>query len=68
MISPRSIAFLTGVFAAALCAQSYYGGLRGTVLDQNGGTVADAKVTLTDQGTREQRLQRSGSHHVYSLS
>lgn len=50
-----AVAFLVGVSAAVLHAQSYYGALRGTVVDQNGGAVASAKVTLTDQGTGEQR-------------
>jgi hypothetical protein len=68
MISPRSIAFLTGVFAAALCAQSYYGGLRGTALDQNGGSVAEAKITLTDQGTREQRSMLSTATGEFTFS
>src|SRR5436305_1215553 len=31
--------------------QSYYGGIRGTVADQNGGVVGAAKVTLTAEGT-----------------
>jgi hypothetical protein len=36
-------------------AQSYYGGLGGTVLDQNGGALAGAKVTLLNEGTNAQR-------------
>ena len=38
-----------------ISAQSYYGGLRGTVVDQNGGALVNAKVTLTDQATGAQR-------------
>ena len=36
-------------------AQSYYGGIRGVVLDQNGGAIANAKATLIDEGTHAQR-------------
>ncbi len=39
----------------ALHAQSYYGGVRGTVLDQNSGAVGNAKVTLIDAGSNTQR-------------
>jgi Carboxypeptidase regulatory-like domain len=43
------------VLAALLPAQSYYGGLRGTILDQNGGVIAGAKVALINEGTSEPR-------------
>jgi hypothetical protein len=42
-------------------AQSYYGGLRGTVRDGNGGAVAEAKVILTDQGTGAVRSTLAGA-------
>ncbi len=38
-----------------LFGQSYYGALRGTVYDQNGGAVSGAKVSLTAEGTGEMR-------------
>ena len=44
-----------GCFAVGLHAQSYYGGVRGTVLDQNAGAVPGAKVTLVNEGTGAQR-------------
>ncbi len=59
------------VFAAAaawLPAQSYYGGLRGLVVDQNGGAVANAKVTLTDEGTGAQRSTLSTQSGEYLFS
>jgi trimeric autotransporter adhesin len=40
---------------ALLPAQSYYGGLRGTIQDQNGGVITSAKVILINEGTSEQR-------------
>ena len=42
-------------------AQSYYGGLGGTVLDQNGGALSGAKVTLINEGTNAQRSVISAS-------
>jgi len=58
---------LAGITAIVVClnAQSYYGGLRGTVADQNGGVVPNAKIALTDQGTGAQRTtltSRSGEY------
>lgn len=51
-----------------LGAQSYYGGLRGTVVDQNGGAVVNSKVTLTDQGTGAQRSTLSSQSGEYLFS
>jgi hypothetical protein len=50
-----------GSFTLALLAQSYYGGVRGTVLDQNAGSVPGAKVTLINEGTGAQRSSLSAS-------
>ena len=41
--------------AISLQAQSYYGALRGTVVDPNGGSITTAKVTLVNEGTGGQR-------------
>jgi hypothetical protein len=46
---------LMGGASVALYAQSYYGGVRGAVLDQNGGAIGGAKVTLIDPGSNTQR-------------
>ena len=54
--------------ASWLGAQSYYGGLRGTVADQNGGVVVNAKVTLTDQGTGAQRSTLASQSGEYLFS
>src|SRR5215813_1457849 len=46
-------AFLVGccaMFSASASAQAVYGSIAGTVIDQSGGVVADAKVTITDTG------------------
>ena len=41
--------------AASLYGQSFYGALRGSVTDPNGGAIATAKVTLTNEGTSAPR-------------
>ncbi len=56
-----------GLLAASMAcmglhAQSFYGTLRGTVIDQNGGVLAGSKITLINEGTREQRATLSGSN------
>src|SRR5215469_9030873 len=49
-------------------AQSYYGALRGTVVDQNGGALTGAKVALVNEGTGAQRatLTESAGDFVFS--
>jgi hypothetical protein len=65
----RALALLAVASTALwLGAQSYYGGLRGTVVDQNGGAIADAKVTLTDRGTGAHRSTLSSSSGEYVFS
>ena len=41
--------------AAVLVAQSYQGGVRGTVQDVQNAAIAKAEVTLTNDGTGEAR-------------
>ena len=62
-ISVRAAALLLTLSAIGpLEAQSYYGGLRGAVLDQNGGAVPNARVTLINEGTSAARtVLASGS-------
>src|SRR5713226_8993432 len=48
-------------------AQSTYGTVTGSVTDASGGAVADAQVTLTNQGTSEKRTQSTGSDGLYSF-
>jgi trimeric autotransporter adhesin len=68
--SRTAIAALAGAYIAATpaSAQSYYAALRGTVVDQNGGAVVAAKVTLVNEGTSEQRiaLTESAGDFVFS--
>src|SRR6266853_1692015 len=48
-------------------AQSTYGTITGSVTDASGGAVADAQVTLTNQGTSEKRTQSTGSDGLYTF-
>ena len=52
---------LASIVTISVFAQSYYGGLGGTVLDQNGGALSGAKVTLINEGTNAQRSAVSAS-------
>lgn len=51
-----------------LHGQSYYGGVRGTVLDQSQAVVANAKVTLVDEGTSAQRSTLSTTAGEFAFS
>ncbi len=53
-----ALAVMLGVAAATLVAQSTQGGVRGTVTDQTGAAVANAKVSLINDGTNETRSAR----------
>ncbi len=57
-----------GAVSGLIQAQSYYGGLRGAVTDQNGGAIPNAKVTLTNEGTAAARavLATSAGEFVFS--
>ena len=52
---------LASIVTINVFSQSYYGGLGGTVLDQNGGALSGAKVTLINEGTNAQRSAVSAS-------
>src|SRR5436190_14578464 len=59
---------LLATASMSLQGQSYYGGVRGTVADPNGGAIAGAKVTLMDEGTGTQRatLSTAAGEFVFS--
>src|SRR5580700_3183289 len=54
-----------GLTNSPLLAQSYYGVIRGLVVDQNQGAVVGAKVTLVNEGTSEQRNATTNSNGEY---
>jgi hypothetical protein len=51
--------------AQALSAQSYQGGIRGTVADAQGAAVASAKVSLVNQGTNLVRTTLTNTDGTY---
>ena len=53
--------------SVGLRAQSTYGALTGTVVDQTGAAVIDATVTLTNVGTSEKQTQATGETGLYSF-
>ena len=66
---PAALALLLMIASALfLPGQSYYGGVRGAVLDPNGGAIQGAKVTLMDEGTGGQHsvLSTTGGEFVFS--
>lgn len=46
---------LTFVFAVNVLAQSFYGSLRGRVVDGSGAAAATARISLTDEATSATR-------------
>jgi len=54
--------------ASVLLAQSYQGGVRGAVTDQQGAAVANAKVTLTNDGTSESRSAVTNASGGYDFT
>ena len=59
---------LAAVFAGASLAQSYFGGIRGAVLDASGKTIGDAKITIADEASGTQRATLSSGEGSYSFS
>src|SRR6266851_6644199 len=75
LFRPVNRALSYGVALFALCAgavtlhgQSFYGSIRGNVVDPNGGAIATAKVTLTNEGTSGQRATVSSSSGEFVFS
>jgi len=58
---------LTLLSIAIASAQSFQGGIRGTVSDSSGAAVGLAKVTLTDQGTGNARSTVTGNGGEYNF-
>lgn len=67
----RLAALITSLALAAsstLSAQSIYGGLRGLVSDTSGAAMANAKVTLTNEGTSDVRTIQTSNEGEYVFS
>ncbi|HXK06039.1 MAG TPA: TonB-dependent receptor [Verrucomicrobiae bacterium] len=59
---------LAAVFAGAPWAQSYLGGIRGSVLDASGKTIGETKISIIDEAGGTQRSTLSSSEGAYSFS
>jgi hypothetical protein len=57
-----------GIFCLQLPAQSSYGSIVGTVTDQSGAIIRDAKVTLTNSATSERIVEVSNASGNYQFS
>src|SRR6266436_2192227 len=57
------------IFSACIFVQgqSTYGSITGLVTDPSGAAITDARVTLTNLGTAEKRIQPTGSDGLYSF-
>jgi len=62
------VALLCLSFGGPLFAQGYYGALRGLVTDPNSAVIVSAKVTLTNEGTSEQRSALTSGSGEYSFN
>ncbi len=62
------MALIALVTAVALTGQSFYGSIRGTVVDPNAGIIPNAKVSLTDESTGLVRSMSTtaGGEYVFS--
>jgi hypothetical protein len=72
MISRRAFSLLLSLLVAfSTCSfvqgQSTYGSITGVVTDPSGAAIGDARVTLTNLGTAEKRIQPTGSDGLYSF-
>src|SRR5215472_7290784 len=56
------------VFLAATWAQSYLGGIRGTVLDGSGKVMGETKITIVDEAGGTQRSTLSSGEGAYAFS
>ena len=56
------------LWTALLVAQTFLGGIRGTVTDKSGAIIADAKVTVIDEGTGITRSTISNTDGGYTFN
>lgn len=67
-VKSAGIGLLLLVLASGVFAQSFQGGIRGTVTDSSRAPIDLAKVTLTDEGTGSIRTTVSGSGGEYTFT
>ncbi|MGC4050388.1 MAG: carboxypeptidase-like regulatory domain-containing protein [Paludibaculum sp.] len=66
----RTLPLLAALLATTINVQgqSIYGSLRGLIADSSGGTIANAKVTIIDEGTNQSRSVISNTSGEYSFA
>src|ERR1051325_1591846 len=64
----RRTIFTLFVFSGALLAQSYLGGIRGSILDASGKSIGEAKITIVDEASGAQRATLSSAEGAYTFS
>src|SRR5262245_27086238 len=62
------VVFLGASFSGTSMAQSYLGGIRGSVLDATGKLIGDTKITIVDEASGAQRATLSTGEGAYSFS
>ncbi len=65
---PAKAVFSLCALAACLAAQSYQGGVRGSVMDQQGAVVPNVRVTLTNEATSVGRSTLATANGTYVFS
>ena len=69
VVSRTLIAALFGIAGASLLtAQSYLGGIRGSIQDSGGAVIVNAKVTLIDEAKQTSRSTISSAQGEYVFS
>ncbi len=68
MRNTTKIAIGFAIFSASLWAQTFLGGIRGSVTDKTGAVIPEAKVTLTDEGTGIARATVSNAEGGYTFA
>src|SRR5580698_5082556 len=68
MRNTHRIAIGFALFSVSLWAQTFLGGIRGSVTDKTGAVIPEAKVTLTDQGTGIARATISNAEGGYTFA
>lgn len=66
----RTLPLLAAMLATTfnVQGQSIYGSLRGLIADSSGGTIANAKVSIIDEGTNQSRAVISNTSGEYSFA
>lgn len=68
MLNTNRLVLGFAILSAPLMAQTFLGGIRGSVTDKSGAVIPEAKVTLTDEGTGIARSTVSNAEGGYTFN